>query len=638
MHCRTLNRALAWSAIAGCALSLAGLSFVGAAPPSADQQAKMKAAQTSLTKAGNLYTNKKFTESAAAVEEAQKALAELATGADKDLQKALDPMWTKLKTAHSLLELEGVKIAPLEISAAMPEPDKGTTPAVKPGTKPAPAAAGGKISFTKQVLPMMVAKCGGCHYTASKGGFNFNTFAALEKGNQAGRVIIPGKGDGSRIYEVIESGDMPRGGAKVSKPELDMLVKWINDGALFDGASKTDKLTLAPGTQVAAAPPEMKLEVAKATGKETISFSKDIAPVLVANCTGCHGAQQPGGMLNMEAFDSLLKGGESGAPLKPGTPAESLLVRKLKGSAGKRMPLNKPALPNDVIAKFEKWITEGAKFDAPLSPGEKLDRIVAVVRAQAASHEELLKERMNHAERVWKATFPETSPEKIETKNFYVIGTGGGEANMKDIADLAEKQVENIVKLLHAPAEGPLVKGRVTIFVCKNRVDLEEFLQVNDKKQTAPDSRGIWKFDSVDAYAVVLPSKDYGLNALLAQEISSVYAAAMGKTPMWFAEGVGRTMALRTEPKDPRVLGFDAQLGNALSQYRGESVVNGGIPREALGALSYGFVKSQFMGNATSFASLMAALRQGQDFDQAVTKVYRASPLQLATAWGGKKK
>ena len=647
MHRRRLCPARAWILLAGCGLSLIGLllagsSFVAAAPPSAEQQAKIKAAQVAITKAVNLHTAKKFADSAAAVEEAQKTLVELATGADKDLQKAIEPLWARLKTAHSLLELEGVKVVPLEIPPAAFEPPKGTTPATPPvtppkGTPPAvpavPAPAGGKISFMKQVFPLMVTKCGGCHYNQSKGGLNFSTFAGLEKGNQAGRVIIPGKGQGSRIYEVIESGDMPRGGGKVAKPELDLIVKWIDEGAVFDGPSKTDKLAI--GTAV----PEMpaaKLELAKATGKETVSFSKDIAPVLVANCTGCHGAMQASGMLNLDAFDTLLKGGESGPPFKPANSAESLIVRKLKGTAGKRMPLNKPALPGDVIAKFEKWVTEGGKFDGPLSAGEKLERLVAVVKAQAATHEELLKERMTRAERVWKATFPDTTAEKLETKNFFVIGAAS-DASIKDVADAAEKQAENVVKMLHAPAEGPLVKGRITIFVCKNRVDLEEFLQVNDKKQNAPDARGVWKFDFVEAYAVILPSKDYGLNALLAQEISAVYTAAAGAAPMWFADGVGRTMAQRVDPKDSRVLAFEGQLSNALSQYKGESVVNGGIPRDALGALSYGLVKAQFMTNATNFAALMSALRQGQDFDQAVTKVYRASPLQIATAWGGKK-
>ena len=41
-------------------------------------------------------------------------------------------------------------------------------------------------------------------------------YTALMRGNKAGPVISAGKGKDSRIIEVIESGDMPRGGGRVS--------------------------------------------------------------------------------------------------------------------------------------------------------------------------------------------------------------------------------------------------------------------------------------------------------------------------------------------------------------------------------------------------------------------------------------
>ena len=38
------------------------------------------------------------------------------------------------------------------------------------------------------------------------------------------------------------------------------------------------------------------------------------------------------------------------------------MIKKLKGQAGERMPLRQPPLSNEVIAKIEKWIADGAKF------------------------------------------------------------------------------------------------------------------------------------------------------------------------------------------------------------------------------------------------------------------------------------
>ena len=158
-------------------------------------------------------------------------------------------------------------------------------------------------------------------------------FDALMKGPPAGTVIFPKDADGSRLIEVIESGDMPRGGLKIEPAELVMLRKWITEGAIYDAEDRMASLaSLAPGVEAADLP---RLEVMKATGKETVSFSNDLAPVFVKHCIGCHGlGRRPSGRLNLNTFDGLLRGGESGAPVVPGKPAESLLIKKLKGTGG----------------------------------------------------------------------------------------------------------------------------------------------------------------------------------------------------------------------------------------------------------------------------------------------------------------
>ena len=62
--------------------------------------------------------------------------------------------------------------------------------------------------------------------------------------------IVASDPAGSHFIEVIESGEMPKGGLKVSDSELKTLKQWIADGAKFDGDdekktfanSKTDGL------------------------------------------------------------------------------------------------------------------------------------------------------------------------------------------------------------------------------------------------------------------------------------------------------------------------------------------------------------------------------------------------------------
>ena len=94
-------------------------------------------------------------------------------------------------------------------------------------------------------------------------------------------------------------------------------------------------------------------------------FEKRIRPVLVSHCYKCHSAESATkgklkGALALDTRKGMLKGGENGASIIPGKPAESLLIKALKYSGLEMPPTEK--LPPQVIADFEKWIGDGA-FD-----------------------------------------------------------------------------------------------------------------------------------------------------------------------------------------------------------------------------------------------------------------------------------
>ena len=68
------------------------------------------------------------------------------------------------------------------------------------------------VSFTNQVSPIIVAKCGNCHVANSKGQYGIASYDALIKGAS----VTPGDPADSQFIEVIESGEMPKGGLKVT--------------------------------------------------------------------------------------------------------------------------------------------------------------------------------------------------------------------------------------------------------------------------------------------------------------------------------------------------------------------------------------------------------------------------------------
>jgi len=96
----------------------------------------------------------------------------------------------------------------------------------------------------------------------------------------------------------------------------------------------------------------------KVLGTVAISFAADIAPIFTARgCAGCHGGS---GGLTVTTYASLMAGGNSGAAVVPFDGEGSRLVRKLRGTAGARMPLGGSALPENEILKFVQWIDQGA--------------------------------------------------------------------------------------------------------------------------------------------------------------------------------------------------------------------------------------------------------------------------------------
>lgn len=99
---------------------------------------------------------------------------------------------------------------------------------------------------------------------------------------------------------------------------------------------------------------------------EPISFKKDIAPILSANCLGCHGTKRAEAGLRMDTFAQLERGAPGDAKtLTVGEPAASEIVARIKSTEDeRRMPPKGLPLTSDQITKIERWIAAGAKYDA----------------------------------------------------------------------------------------------------------------------------------------------------------------------------------------------------------------------------------------------------------------------------------
>jgi WD40 repeat protein len=98
-----------------------------------------------------------------------------------------------------------------------------------------------------------------------------------------------------------------------------------------------------------------------------VSFSKEIAPILMKKCLACHNAEKKKGGYEMETYGGLLKPGKSKlTPVEPGQPERSELFHRITTTdPDDRMPQKDDPLPSETITLIKEWIAQGAKFDGP---------------------------------------------------------------------------------------------------------------------------------------------------------------------------------------------------------------------------------------------------------------------------------
>ena len=103
---------------------------------------------------------------------------------------------------------------------------------------------------------------------------------------------------------------------------------------------------------------------------EPVDYLRDVKPLLLKNCVGCHGPDKQRGSLRLDTAAGALKGGDTSPAVIPGKGADSLLIQAVSGAEGvKEMPpKGKTKLTAEEIALVRAWIDAGAKHPADEVP------------------------------------------------------------------------------------------------------------------------------------------------------------------------------------------------------------------------------------------------------------------------------
>ena len=645
------------------AISMVAMVPVGRAiAEPAASEGSLKEIRETLDEAKQLIEDGKPGKAAARAADASKAIEALAAEGTAPMA-GLRSLWERCRSLRNDLELEGadvsgISLVPLKTANAKASSAKTAAPktaAGKPagkGMETAPPAAGAAkpavakpaakpaLTFTAQVAPILSRHCGGCHIAGRKGGFQMVSYAGLMKTG----VVQPGVGESSRLVEVILSGDMPRGGGKVSPEDIGVLMKWIDAGAPFDGPDPTapiDGLARQATAPPSAVAPTKPIVAVKLKPGE-VSFAADVAPVLVAQCVGCHDAMQPEANLSMVTLERLLRGGRGGSPVVSGKGAESLLIKKIKGAGieGQRMPIGKPPLADDVIATIQKWIDQGAKLDL-LTPQAELETLAAAGRSQKLSHDDLKKVRFRAGGSLWSRAIPDDKAVAIERGDVLVSGNLSA-AKMEDLADAVETVAGRLQEEMMG-GKSPIIKGGIVVYGFAKGYDLSSFWQTvfSDDRPKGVTAGGGVLGDVV--YAAVIPpttdkasggkdDAEANTRVLLAEQMTAASLLGRG-VPAWFAKGAGRAVAMKFEPKAGLVETWRRDLPAAVQRCGSPADFFAGHGDSlAMATVGGGFIGA-IMPSVSRLEALVGQLDAGTPFDQAFINVFRSPPQQLFEAW-----
>ena len=120
----------------------------------------------------------------------------------------------------------------------------------------ASAQDAGKVDFEKQILPIFKDRCFECHqkeYTDDKGKvkkpkgkFRMDNPELLMKGGEEGGDLTPGDASKSTVYtySTLPADDdmaMPPKGDRLTAEQLDLIKKWITEGASFGAWKGAEK-------------------------------------------------------------------------------------------------------------------------------------------------------------------------------------------------------------------------------------------------------------------------------------------------------------------------------------------------------------------------------------------------------------
>ncbi len=295
----------------------------------------------------------------------------------------------------------------------------------------------------------------------------------------------------------------------------------------------------------------------------------------------------------------------------------------------------RPPLPDEMIAKVETWINEGARFDGP-SPEMPTQQVAAVAMAKSMSHEQLAEQRIEQGLQNWQLANPRTNPQVVKTDNFTLIGNIPPE-RLEEVGKKAETVYVKVAQQLGQSTDKPLIKGKLTLFVFDRRFEYAEFGTMVERRELPRDWRAHYRYTVIDAYGALAPPDERrdSIERAIAEQVAGVYLESLGNVPEWFGVGVARAISAKVDSQSPAVDDWNQRLSGIVAKIsKPEDVLTGASGLSDAAVAYYGFGKSLAdAGRGASLKQFIQRIQEGGDFDAAFQAAFRGPPDQVVGGW-----
>jgi mono/diheme cytochrome c family protein len=412
-----------------------------------------------------------------------------------------------------------------------------------------------------------------------------------------------------------------------------------------------------------------KTESATDAGSGGLRFSRDIAPIFVGNCIECHNPERRRGKFDLTTFQKLMTGSAAGPVIVAGKPAESPLVRHIKGVDEPKMPPNNRDLAPEVIAKIEAWVKAGARLDAGVDPAALLRTIAPTEEDRRRADLAKLSpaERDQKVEAValerWAKASPKSKPEMTASASFLMFSNLPKERATQTLKVL-EAQALGIKRLLTRSPSAPVLDfpEKLSVYVFNDAAAYVEFARAVESREVEPGNQAHANLAVQTPYLVAVdPSAgreeeavkkrsgrskrsegsggpERSLAGVLVEQLAAAGTAQAGKAPRWLTLGLGAHFGMQVEPRSPyyRRLREEAVQQYKLGwQTKAQEALGDTTDPDKVRAIGFSLVEWLAASDRAQLTMLARLMLDGGDkLDTVIRQIWQVDRNEFLIQWG----